>query len=49
MELNMLSNAVNVIPMANMLFIFTIDKSRLLTFNFSSWRSAIRNAFKTCA
>jgi hypothetical protein len=39
MLLNMLNNAVNAKPMANIDFIFTIDKSRLLILSFSSTRS----------
>lgn len=39
MLLNMLSNAVNANPVANIDFIFTNDKSRLLFFSFSSSRS----------
>lgn len=36
MLLNMLSKAVNAKPVASIDFILTIDKSRLLFFNFSS-------------
>lgn len=39
MLLNMLKRAVNAKPMANIDFIFTIDKSRLLILSFSSTRS----------
>lgn len=39
MLLNMLSRAVNANPVANIDFIFTNDKSRLLFFSFSSSRS----------
>lgn len=39
MLLNMLSKAVNANPVANIDFIFTSDKSRLLFFSFSSSRS----------
>lgn len=39
MLLNILSKAVNAKPVATIDFIFTIDKSRLLFFSFSSSRS----------
>ena len=47
MELNMERSAVNANPIANILFIFTRDKSRLEFFSLSSSRSIFRFCWRS--